>query len=574
MSSYDKAGKNRNDGGTCGKVTLVGAGPGDAGLITVKGLRAVREADCIIYDRLCAPELLREAKPDCEKIYVGKENHYHTMPQAEINRLMAEKARQYVRVVRLKGGDAYVFGRGGEEGIYLRERGIAFSVIPGVSSAIAGPAYAGIPITHRGLASGFRVVTAHNQKDQMPDIDFSSMRDSRETLVFLMGLGRVEEIAEGLLKAGRERSTPAAVISHATTAKQRSVIGTLETIAEKTRREGLTAPALIVVGDVVSLGEQQALNFFEMQPLSGKRYLVPVIEPLHDSGKGEDSRRSLAQMLREAGAWADEVTVGQIQRISCAFSREALLKVDWMIFTSGNGVTGFFENLRAAGIDIRSLANIRIAVIGKQTANVLLKYGIQANFISEKQQGEGFAKELSEMLPGQARVWYLSAVKNSGAIERGLKENCRLITIPVYENRKVPVCCEWGHYDGIFITSASSASRLFQAYPADQPRPAVYSIGPRSTGRLQELGITEVTEAGEPSCEALVSCVLHKENPPLTLMKPAMDYAEEIMQYRKEFLAHNPEEDMGGTGNLRSCETAEEWIRCVEARQKKETIKI
>lgn len=494
-----------------GRVTLVGAGPGDAELITIKGLEAVREADCIIYDRLVPMELLKEAKPGCETIYVGKENHYHTLPQEEINALMARKACQYENVVRLKGGDSYVFGRGGEECIFLKKQGIECRVIPGISSAIAGPACGGIPVTHRGIASGFRVVTAHGQSNQLTGIDFSSMQNPKETLIFLMGLGKVEEIAEGLLNAGREKDTPAAVISHAASEDQKTVIGTLETIAQRTGEAGLTAPAVIVVGEVVSLREQ-ILPAGEF--LSGRRYLVPVIDSFVPEGKnnafeerfeGTDHGRNLAKMLRRSGAQADEVVVGQIQIISCKLSVEMLNKADWLVFSSRNGVTGFFENLKNAGLDGRSLASCSIAVIGKQTKEALAGYGIRADFVSEKQYGEAFAQELAKEIPDGAAVYYFSAIKNSGSIEQGLKKSCNLITIPVYENKEVTAVCKWKDYDGIFITSASLAVRLFQNYDTNRPLPVVYSIGPKSTDCLKKLGIKEIIEAGEPSYEALAA---------------------------------------------------------------------
>ena len=546
--------EKKDDYKVCGKVTLVGAGPGDAELITVKGLKAIREADCIIYDRLIAPELLKEAKPDCEKIYAGKENHHHFLPQEEINALMARKARQYAKVVRLKGSDSYVFGRGGEECIYLKERGIDCFVIPGVSSAIAGPACAGIPVTHRGVATGFRVVTAHDQRDQLAKIDFSSMQNPKETLIFLMGLGKVGEIAQGLLKAGRAAATPAAVISHAAAKEQKIVMGSLETIAEKTEEAGLTPPAVIVVGDVVSLGKQQKLPFVETpsaleekpltreKSLSGKRYLVPVIEASGAEGErnvfeGESGtpKRNLAQMLRKSGAQVDEVVVGQIRICFCELSREMLSQSDWLIFSSGNGVKGFFENLQAAGLDGRNLANSNIAVIGKKTEEMLAGYGIRADFVSEKQHGEAFAEELAEIIPDGATVLYPSAVKNSGSIEKAFKKNCNLVTVPVYENKEIPAVCKRKDYDGIFITCASSAVRLFQAYGADQPLPVVYSIGPKSTGCLKKLGIREIIEAREPSYEALVK-LLEDE---IILVTPDMDYADDIMQFRKEFLARS-----------------------------------
>lgn len=568
-----------------GSVVLVGAGPGDPGLITVRGMEAVRRADCIIYDRLSSPLLLKEARPNCEKIYVGKENHHHTMQQEEINRLMVEKAYQYKSVVRLKGGDSYVFGRGGEEGIYLKEHGIPFSVIPGVSSAIAGPACAGIPVTHRRAASGFRVVTAHDSTGQMGKIDFSSMKNPKETLIFLMGLSKVGEIAVGLMQAGREAGTPAAVISHGATKKQRTVTGTLGNIAQKTKEAGLTSPALVVVGEVVRLRERQMLPFLEetdhnfsvvSESLEGKRYLVPVIQPfisqrLENTCDGllskTGGKRSFAEMLRKLGAEAEEIIVGQIQGISCSLSKEMLKEADWIIFSSGNGVAGFFENLQAAELDSRSLAGSSIAVIGKHTAEVLLSYGIQADYVSPKQHGESFGIELSEKIPDGANVFYFSAAENSGTIENNLKRTCHLVTIPVYENKETEFSCERRDYDGIFITSASSAARLFQAYDAKWPIPAVYSIGPNTTSCLKKLGVKEIIEAEEPSYEALIK--LLKEE--IVLVTPTMEYGDDIMQYRKEFLAFDPKEDMGGTGNLRDCKTAREWVDYVEAMHRKET---
>lgn len=599
LKEHEKHLKMESEGMTCNKVTLVGAGPGDVGLITVRGLEAVRSADCIIYDRLSAPELLKEAGPECEKIYVGKENHHHTFSQEEINRLLVEKAGQYKRVVRLKGGDSYVFGRGGEEGIYLKEHEIPFSVIPGVSSAIAGPACAGIPVTHRNTASGFRVVTAHGA-DQMAKIDFSSMKNPEETLVFLMGLSKVEEIAGGLMQAGRDADTPAAVISHAATARQRTVTGTLETIAQRTKEALLTSPALIVVGDVVRLRKQRMLpvswetsfeseetfaakkaadsekSFHRSGFLTGRKYLVPVILPLRppetESMCGgflskTKGRKSLAEMLRNVGAQVQEAVVGQIHLLPIAVSKQMLQKADWMLFSSGNGVDSFFENLQAAGLDGRSLAGSSIAAIGKHTARALLAYGIRADFVSEKQDGEAFAAELSEQVEDGAVVYYFSAAKNSGIIEKKLKKSCNLEIIPVYENKETEFTYEWEDYDGIFITCASSAARLFRTYDKKRPVPPVYSIGPNSTDCLKKLGIREIIEAGEPSYEALVT-LLGEE---IILTAPAMEYAEDIMQYRKEFLEFDPKEDMGGTGNLRDCETAREWVDYAQAMHRKET---
>jgi uroporphyrin-III C-methyltransferase len=236
-----------------GKVYLTGAGPGDIDLLTVKALRVVREADVIIYDRLANPDILKEAKDGCEFVYVGKADGRHTLPQDQINEVIYQSALKYDNVVRLKGGDPLVFGRGGEEAKYLKERGIAFEFIPGVTSAVSVPAYAGIPVTHRGIAVSFKVVTGHEAPDkEHSQVDWESMK-ADETIVFLMGLHNLEKIAENLIRVGRSEDTPCAVISKGTTPDQKSVTGTLADIHAKVKAAGIETPALIVVGKVVEL---------------------------------------------------------------------------------------------------------------------------------------------------------------------------------------------------------------------------------------------------------------------------------------------------------------------------------
>jgi uroporphyrin-III C-methyltransferase len=243
-----------------GKVYLTGAGPGAIDLLTVKALRVIREADVIIYDRLANPEILREAKDGCEFMYVGKADSHHTLPQDEINEVIYRAALKYEKVVRLKGGDPFVFGRGGEEGIYLRERGVRFEFIPGVTSAIAVPEYAGIPVTHRGITVSFRVVTGHEATKEKSQIPWENYKTD-DTIVFLMGLHRLEFIVEKLLDIGKPADFPIAVISRGTWPDERTVIGTLEDIVG--RAADLPTPALIVVGEVVRLHEQ--LSWFESE---------------------------------------------------------------------------------------------------------------------------------------------------------------------------------------------------------------------------------------------------------------------------------------------------------------------
>ncbi len=242
-----------------GKVYLTGAGPGDIELLTVKALRLVREADVIIYDRLANPDILKEAKSGCEFVYVGKKDSHHTLPQEEINEVIYQNALKYDSVVRLKGGDPFVFGRGGEEGIYLKDRGIKFEFIPGITSAIAVPEYAGIPVTHRGVTVSFRVVTGHESKDKNhSQIPWENYKTD-DTIIFLMGLHRLKTITKKLIEIGKSADYPVAVISRGTTKDEKTVVGTLESIGSLAK--GLPTPALIIVGEVVKLREQ--LNWFE-----------------------------------------------------------------------------------------------------------------------------------------------------------------------------------------------------------------------------------------------------------------------------------------------------------------------
>lgn len=486
-----------------GKVFLVGGGPGDPGLITVKGLQAVREADCIIYDRLVSPELLEEAKDGCEKIYVGKASHHHTMRQEEINRLLVEKSMKYAKVVRLKGGDVYVFGRGGEEGLFLEEKGVPFEVIPGISSGIGGLAYAGIPVTHRGMAQGFHIVTAHNKRDELADIDFEAMARGKETSVFLMGLSKIDEIADKLIAAGMSRETKVAVISCATTTEQKTCIADLEHIGEVVRQKGLISPAVIVVGEVVSLREK--LNFFEKRPLFGKRYLVPKI--------GKKGTR-LKELLVEQGAVVDEVLVGRIENRRRKITEAELKEVDWLIFTSKNGVEGFFKNFLESRLDIRSLSGCKIAAIGRKTAEVLQKYGLYADLIPEQYESDAFAKQLKKCFNKEEKVWYLKAEHVDRHLGETLREACRWEEIVVYENQAVEpdLTClqELTTYHGILFTCASSAERMIRKVGNEWGQNTkIYSIGAKTTACLNSYGVKAVLEAKQATYEGLVDlCML------------------------------------------------------------------
>ena len=483
-----------------GTVVLGGSGPGDPGLITVKGLQEIREADCIVYDRLAAPELLEEAKAGCEKIYVGKASSNHTMKQGEINRLLVQKSMEYEKTVRLKGGDVYVFGRGGEEGMFLRAHGVPFQVVPGISSCIAGPAYGGIPITHRGKALGFHVVTAHDRNDELADINFQAMADSKETCVFLMGLSKVGEIAGKLKEAGMAGSTQIAVISQATTPEQRTCVSDLDHIAEKVIREGLISPALIVVGEVVSLREE--LNFLENRPLSGKRYLVPKI--------GEKPTR-LKKLLENQGASVDEVQVGVIEHVKPAFVLQNLKEGDWLLFTSKNGVEAFFQNFRQQRLDVRSLAGCKVAAIGKKTAELLGSYGICPDLIPEEFNSDALEETLRNHLTGTECIWYLKGGNAGSHLKEALADCCRFEEVVVYENRSTApepgLLQSVEKYDGVAFTCASSAKRFMEALGTDRNLCRVYSIGPKTTAFLKSKGVEQVWEAGQSTYEGLTECI-------------------------------------------------------------------
>ena len=430
-----------------GTVTLVGAGPGDPGLITVKGLEAIRAADVIVYDRLVSGELLGSAKADCELISVGKASGCHTMPQEEINALLVRKAVTCRQVVRLKGGDPFVFGRGGEEMAYLAARGIPCRTIPGVTSAVAAAESVRIPVTHRGVASGFEVVTAHVREGEPLAIDFSRMLDGRRTYVFLMGLARIGEIASALRTAGRAPDTPAAAVSSATTAEERCVVGTLRDIGERVARAGLESPAVLIVGAAVALRASLGL------PLSGKGFLVPVIE---------GGTVSLAQRVRALGGEADEVTVGRIVKIEGALSESDLDGVDRIVITSRNGWLGLDDRMRAA----------------------TERRGIR---IEEVRKVEPIGRTLHLTQPDADRV-------------PGVR------SVDVYRNEEVALAgpIDLGAYDAALFTCASSVRRIFARATGSTLAAA---IGPKTAAALEKAGARRIVTAAEPTLDALLSAV-------------------------------------------------------------------
>ena len=470
----------------CGEVVLVGAGPGDPELITVKGLKAIETADVIVYDRLTSDELLKSAKPACELAYVGKASGNHTLPQDEINALLAKEALGHAKVVRLKGGDPFVFGRGGEEVAYLTARGIRCTVVPGVTSAIAAPASVGIPVTHRGVATGFTVVTAHAKNDEPVCLDYAAMLDEKKTFVFLMGLAHVNEIAAGLVAAGKSVATPAAVIGSATTVAQQSVIGTLSDIAAKAARASVVSPAVLVVGATVAL--PTTLGF----PLAGKRYLVPKIG-------ANDSK--LETLLRAQGAVVDAVEVGRIVPVADALKDIDWSRFTWLAFTSRNGLLAVDERI-VCEINAHGL---RLAAIGRATAAALTAKGLEADFVARESTGEGMLDELRTVLKPTDAVLRLMA-KDCVDSLAGLADVCAYAAVATYRNEAVRLkeTIDLGQYDGAFFTCGSSAKRVYaQATGATR----AYAIGPATCETLRALGVQDIVMANSPSAEALVDAV-------------------------------------------------------------------
>ena len=358
-----------------GKVYIAGAGCGNEGLITVKLKSVMEKAECIIYDRLVNESILQYVKPDAELIYMGKENVEGGELQKKINEIIVEKSREGLTVLRLKGGDPFVFGRGGEEIEALIAENIDFEVIPGISSAIAVPAYAGIPVTHRGINTSFHVFTGHMKKDGI-EHDYETVAKLEGTLVFLMGLGNLEKITENLIKHGKMHETPVAVIKNGTTAKQETYTGTLGTIAGIVRENNVKAPVIIIIGEVVNLREK--MKWFENMPLFGKNILVT---------RNRDKQEEITSKIIEFGGQAINIPFINIEYLD--FEMPDLSKYSTLLFNSLNSVIGFMRKIK----DMRVLGHLKIGVVGKKTDEEMKKYRIIPDFYPKEYTVEKLAAE-------------------------------------------------------------------------------------------------------------------------------------------------------------------------------------
>lgn len=494
-----------------GKVYLVGAGPGDSGLLTLKGKAALERADTIVYDFLANENLLRFARADCEKICVGKRPGEKTLPQEEINELLAGKAAEGKIVVRLKGGDPFIFGRGGEEAQTLAKSGIPFEVVPGVSSGYAVPAYAGIPLTHRDLSSSVTFLTGHEDPSKPSvSIDWAKLAKEADTLVLFMGVRNLPEISSSLIKGGRDPKTPVAVIRWGTRTEQQTVTGTLNDIAAAAK--DIAAPALIVVGEVVSLREE--LNWFERLPLFGKRIVTT---------RTREQSSAFTEAIEALGAEAIEIPAIEIrdprswQPMDNAIGR--LEEFDYLVFTSANGVRKFLGRLEPCGRDVRDLKGIQIGAIGPGTAAELATTGIRVDFMPNQFRAEGLIQRLKAVdVRGKAFLIPRAKVARD-ILPQTLKERgARVEVVEAYETVQPPFAPGELEQlltpapDAVTFTSSSTATNFLKLLETHHlsgtlENTAIASIGPITSETVRSHGLEVMIEAAESTVAGLVQAL-------------------------------------------------------------------
>jgi len=498
-----------------GKVFIIGAGPGDAGLITIKAVECLRLADVVVYDNLVNEELLKYAPAHARFIYAGKKGGDHTLSQDKINELLAREALEGHTVARLKGGDPFIFGRGGEEAEVLVEQGVPFEVIPGVTSAIAVPAYAGIPLTHRGLTSTVAFVTGHEDptKDKS-DIDWQALTGIG-TLVFLMGVKNIGQITEALISHGKSPDTPAALIRRGTTAQQKIITGTLATIVEIAQANHFKPPAILVVGPVVDL--RDTLRWFDTKPLFGKGVVITRPERQADD---------LAKLLAAQGANAIAFPTIAIEppadwsELDRAFDQ--LEHYNWLIFTSANGVHFFFERLRHKGRDVRDLKGIKICCIGPATARQLEDRGINVDTVPDEFIAEGILKSFAAMDLSGKKILIPRAAKAREILPEGLKKQGADVTVAttyrtVNSGRKKEELITWinaGDVDVITFTSSSTVTNFVEIMGADYMLPPdikIACIGPVTAATAKKAGFPIDISQEEYTMEGLVQSLINHE---------------------------------------------------------------
>jgi len=509
-----------------GIVYVVGAGPGDPGLLTVKGARLLESADVVVYDALANPALLQYC-PTATTIYVGKKAAEHSMPQDQINALLVRSAREGKRVVRLKGGDPFVFGRGGEECEALAEAGVRFEVVPGITAAIAAPAYAGIPVTHRDLNSSVTLITGHEKEEEyrdpaaLPrsaanessDIDWPSIA-KLPCVAFYMGVKSLPRICAKLIEHGMDPSTPAATIERGTTPRQRTIVGTLADLAARVAEAKIGAPAITIIGQVV--GMRKTISWFEKRPLFGQTVVVT---------RTREQASELSQRLEELGAEVIEAPTidlcppSDLSQVDAALGRHDF---DWVIFTSANGVTHTKKRLMRIGLDARTFGGCRIAAIGPATAQAVgRELCLNVDLCPEQFVAEALADALiaKDAVAGRRFLLLRAEIARPILRERLLKDGAAEVSdVAVYETRMAqslpPMLCEAlaeGRVQWITFTSSSTAKNFFQLLHGDREKllagVRIASIGPITSATLREIGVTPTVEAKQFHIEGLVKAI-------------------------------------------------------------------
>ena len=529
-----------------GKVYLIGAGPGDPGLLTMRGKSILEKADVVVYDRLVSPGVLSLCNPKAKMVDVGKMPTHHKVKQSEINKLLVKFAVEMpgATVARLKGGDPFVFGRGGEEALELVAAGVEFEVVPGVTSAIAVPAYAGIPVSHRGIATSFHIITGHEKAEagDSLSLDFENLAKSQGTLIFLMGIANMDFIARRLIECGKDPKTPLAFIEKGTTPNQRTVMATLETAGEIIVRENVTAPAITIMGGVVELGK--TLAWKKNLPLSGKRLVVT---------RAAKQSSGITARLTALGAEVIETPMIETRdvfpcchaglrsgisnssenKVAEPVEFEDLKNFDILAFTSTNGVESFFKQLFAAGCDVRVLAGKKIASVGKITEKKLLEYGIRCDYVPEDHTGEGLGLLLRDVVDKCEHV-ILSEERSSESkdlvesrillLQGNLADDTLLKLLPkatrwtVYETLPVAEFPEWkceaiASADAIVFASSSAVENFCAVIPAkagisfDHCPHTSFCIGRMTEASAKKHGFETVT-SDETTMDSLVKKIV------------------------------------------------------------------
>lgn len=498
-----------------GQVYIVGAGPGDPGLLTVKGARLLEAADVVLHDDLLDPRILDRVRDDCQLVYAGhRGGRDGAGRQVEINQRLIDEARAGRLVVRLKGGDPYVYGRGGEEALALKEAAIPFEVVSGVSAAHGVLAYAGIPLTHRNLSTTATLVTGHEAADaDSSPVDWQALADVGGTLVVFMGSRRLATIADNLLQAGRSGATPAAVIQWGTWPRQRTVVSTLERIAAEAEAQNLTSPALIVVGEVVGLHE--SLNWFESKPLFGRRLLITrsreQAEPLQVALESEGADVISMPLLQISPPEDPSILAAALQRLA---------DFAWVVFTSPNAVTWFWHAIAAAGLDSRALGGLRVAAVGQSTAQHLADRGIAADLVPATHSAAGLADAFRSLdLRREQILLPASSIGRTDLDEALAAQGATVVRVTAYENRapsadsvEIPSALTTGELDGILFASPSGVRHFVDVIGHPQAieylqKLDIAVIGPTTASAVEKLGLSVAVQPDDSSVPSLVAAL-------------------------------------------------------------------